>query len=81
MKSHDYMNGLIEISDQLGEWIEAAQAQGTLNPGLPAIAVLYTLYARACDSVLEFLKAADLYSDEEIVDMVMSTCFVGLNAR
>ena len=81
MKSRDYMNGLIEISDQLGEWIQAAQTQGTLNPGLPAIAVLYTLYARACDPVLEFLQAAELHSDEEIVDLVMSTCFDGLNAR
>ena len=28
MKSRDYMDGLIEISDQLGAWIEAAQAGG-----------------------------------------------------
>ncbi len=81
MKSSDYMNGLIEISDQLGAWIEAAQAQGAINPKLPAIAVLYTLYARACDPVLEFLQAAELHSDEEIVELVMSTCFDGLNAR
>jgi TetR/AcrR family transcriptional regulator of autoinduction and epiphytic fitness len=32
MKSRDYMDGLIEISDALGGWIEAAQAQGALNP-------------------------------------------------
>jgi len=77
----DYMNGLIEVSDRLGDWIEAAQAQGSLNPKLPAIAVLYTLYARACDPVLEFLKMSELHSDEEIVSLVMSTCFDGLNAR
>ena len=77
----DYTDGLIEVSDRLGSWIEAAQAQGTLNPKLPAIAVLYTLYARACDPVLEFLKMSELHSDEEIIEMVMSTCFEGLNAR
>ncbi len=81
MKSADYMDGLIEISDQLGEWIQAAQAQGTLNPNLPPIAVLYTLYARACDPVLEFLQASGLHTDEQIVELVMSTCFDGLNAR
>src|SRR3990167_8753299 len=47
MANKDYMNGLIEVSDCLGGWIEAAQAQGSINPNLPAIAVLYTLYARA----------------------------------
>ena len=81
MKSRDYMDGLIEISDQLGGWIEAAQAQGSLNPGLPPLVVLYTLYARACDPVLEFLKMAGQHSDEQIVDLVMATCFDGLRSR
>lgn len=81
MANKDYMDGLMEVSDRLGAWIEAAQAQGTINPALPAIAVLYTLYARACDPVLEFLKMGDLHDDTQIVDLVMSTCFEGLNAR
>lgn len=76
-----YMDGLIEVSDTLGGWIEAAQAQGTLNTKLPAIAVLYTLYARACDPVLEFLKMGGQHTDAEIIDLVLSTCFDGLNAR
>lgn len=77
----DYMDGLIEVSDQLGTWIEAAQEQGALNPALPAIAVLYTLYARACDPVLEFLKMGGQHDDAQIVDLVLSTCFDGINAR
>ena len=81
MKSRDYMDGLIEISDALGGWIEAAQAQGALNRSLPAIAVLYTLYARACDPVLEFLKTGGQHTDAQIVELVMTTCFEGLNAR
>mgnify|MGYP006268619893 FL=1 len=48
---------------------------------MPAIAVLYTLYARACDPVLEFLKASGQHSDEEIIELVLSTCFDGINAR
>ena len=81
MGNADYMNGLIEVSDQLGEWIEAAQEQGGINPRLPAISVLYTLYARACDPVLEFLKMGGQHNDSEIIDLVLSTCFDGLNAR
>ena len=77
----DYMDGLLEVSDTLGAWIEAAQKAGTLNPKLPAIAVLYTLYARACDPVLEFLKMGGQHDDAQIIDMVLSTCFDGLNTR
>lgn len=81
MANKDYMDGLMDVSDRLGAWIEAAQASGELNPKLPAIAILYTFYARACDSVLEFLKMGGLFGDEQIIDMVLSTCFDGLNAR
>jgi AcrR family transcriptional regulator len=77
----DYMDGLMDVSDRLGAWIEAAQAQGALNPKLPSIAVLYTLYARACDPVLEFLKMGGLYTNGEIVALVLSTCFEGLETR
>ena len=77
----EYLDGLIEVSDRLGAWIEEAQAQGAINTQLPAIAVLYTLYARACDPVLEFLKMGGQHTDEQIVDLVLSTCFDGLNAR
>ncbi len=81
MASKDYMDGLMEVSDALGGWIEEAQAQGQINKALPAVAVLYTLFARACDPVLEFLKMGEQHTDEQILDLVMSTCFDGLNAR
>jgi AcrR family transcriptional regulator len=79
--NRDYMNGLMEVSDALGTWIEAAQAQGAINPSIPAIAILYTVYARACDPVLEFLKMGGQHTDEQIIELVMVTCFDGLNAR
>ena len=76
-----YVDGLMDVSDRLGAWISAAQADGSVNPSLPPVAVLYTLYARACDPVLGFLKGAGLYSDEQIIDMVLCTCFDGLSKR
>jgi TetR/AcrR family transcriptional regulator, regulator of autoinduction and epiphytic fitness len=76
-----YVDGLMDVSDRLGGWIEAAQKDGTIDKKLPAIAVLYTLYARACDPVLGFLKGSGLYSEEQIIDMVLSTCFDGLKSR
>jgi AcrR family transcriptional regulator len=81
MASRPYMDGLMKVSDLLGGWIVQAQKDGAINPALPPIAVLYTLFARACDPVVEFLKMSELHTDEEIVEMVMTTCFAGLNAR
>jgi TetR/AcrR family transcriptional regulator of autoinduction and epiphytic fitness len=76
-----YIDGLMNVSDRLGGWITEAQANGSLNAALPPIAVLYTLYARACDPVLGFLKGAGLYTEQQIIDMVLSTCFEGLGSR
>jgi TetR/AcrR family transcriptional regulator, regulator of autoinduction and epiphytic fitness len=76
-----YMDRLMALSDQLGAWIVQAQADGALNPALPPEAVLYTVYARACDPVLGFLKAGGSYTDAQIIDMVMLTCFDGLASR
>jgi TetR/AcrR family transcriptional regulator, regulator of autoinduction and epiphytic fitness len=76
-----YVDALMFASDTLGGWIEAAQKAGQISSKLHAIAVLYTMYARACDPVLEFLKAAELYTDEQILDMVEMSCFDGLAKR
>jgi TetR/AcrR family transcriptional regulator, regulator of autoinduction and epiphytic fitness len=76
-----YLDRLMTVSDRLGAWITAAQTAGDLNPALPPEAVLYTLYARACDPVLGYLKASGTLSDEQVVDVVLSTCFDGLAAR
>ncbi|SEK16123.1 MULTISPECIES: TetR/AcrR family transcriptional regulator [unclassified Variovorax] len=81
MNNRGYLDRLVTISDQLGGWIQAAQADGSLDPKLPAIAVLYTLFARACDPVLGFLKAGGLQTDEQIVELVLATCFEGIAAR
>lgn len=81
MANKAYLDGLMVISDQLGGWIERAQQDGSLNPAWPPLLVLYTLYARACDPVLEFLKAGGQHSDAEIVELVLGTCFDGLSRR
>jgi TetR/AcrR family transcriptional regulator of autoinduction and epiphytic fitness len=76
-----YMDRLMNVSEKLGSWIEAAQAEGRLDQTLPPIVVLYTLYARACDPVPGFLRSTGEYSDEQIIDWLLRTCFQGLAAR
>jgi AcrR family transcriptional regulator len=81
MANKAYLDGIMQVSDQIGGWIEAAQQDGSLNPKIPALVVLYTLYARACDPVPGFLKAGGQHTDEQIVELVLASCFEGLNAR
>jgi TetR/AcrR family transcriptional regulator, regulator of autoinduction and epiphytic fitness len=69
------------LSDRLGQWIVQAQADGSLSADLPALLVLYTLYARACDPVPGLLRAGGAYDDEQIIGWVLSACFDGLTAN
>jgi AcrR family transcriptional regulator len=77
----EYMDRLFSLSDKLGAWITEAQSAGSLNASVPAEVVLYTLFARACDPVLGVLKAGGQYSDDQIIEYLLSTCFEGLAAR
>jgi hypothetical protein len=76
-----YIDRLVQVSGKLGAWIMAAQASGQLDRKLPPEVVLYTLFARACDPVLEFLKMGNDLTDEAVLDIVMRSCFEGLQAR
>jgi TetR/AcrR family transcriptional regulator, regulator of autoinduction and epiphytic fitness len=79
--AHDaaFTKHLLTLSDTLGQWIEQAQAEGTLNPALPGELILFTLYARACDQVLQVMKAAGQYDDETLCDLIVLSCFSGLD--
>ncbi|HET9822075.1 MAG TPA: helix-turn-helix domain-containing protein [Burkholderiaceae bacterium] len=81
MQHRTYLDRVMTVSDRVGAWITAAQAAGQVNPALPPEAVLYTLYARACDPVLAFLRAGGSLSDDQVIEVVLSTCFDGLAAR
>ena len=79
LKGHRaYMDRLFELSDRLGGWIVEAQKRGGLNPKLPSELVLFTIFARACDPVLGMLKASGQYSDEQLVELLLSTTFRGI---
>jgi TetR/AcrR family transcriptional regulator, regulator of autoinduction and epiphytic fitness len=73
-----YVDHLMTLSDDIGELIRQARADGHLHEKLRDEFVLYTLYARTCDPTLEFLKAGGTLSDDEIVEQMVSACFEGL---
>jgi TetR/AcrR family transcriptional regulator of autoinduction and epiphytic fitness len=80
MRHKTYVDRLIEVSEELGGWIEAAQAGGQLAD-LPSDLLLYTLFARTCDPVLDYLRLNGQYTDAQIVDLLLATTFDGLRPR
>jgi TetR/AcrR family transcriptional regulator of autoinduction and epiphytic fitness len=76
-----YLDRLIELSERLGGWISAGQADGSLAGSLPPEVILYTLFARACDPVLATLKLSGQYPDEQIIEWLLLSTFSGLRAR
>jgi TetR/AcrR family transcriptional regulator of autoinduction and epiphytic fitness len=81
MQHRGYLDRVLTVSERLGAWITAAQAAGEVSAALPPEAVLYTLYPRACDPVLPFLRAGGSLSDEQVIEVILATCFEGLAAR
>ncbi len=76
-----YLERLSRLTEALGDWIGQAQAAGTLSPALPGEVILYTIFARSCDPVADFLKMGGAFSDDDIVDLVVHTCFEGISGR
>jgi hypothetical protein len=49
-----------------------------LSPSLPGEVILYTVFARSCDPVADFLKMGGAFSDEDIVELLIHTTFEGM---
>jgi TetR/AcrR family transcriptional regulator, regulator of autoinduction and epiphytic fitness len=75
-----YVEALIKVTDAFGGWIEAARKKGLIRKSAPTELVMFTMFARACDPTLEFLRETGQYTDPQIVEMMVQTCFEGLAA-
>ena len=73
-----YAERVSELTELLGGWILLAQETRDLSPDLPGEVILYTIYARSCDPVSDFLKNGGAFTDDEIVGYVERTCFDGM---
>ncbi len=78
MADKGYTDALVAVTESLGVWIEQAQADASIDAALPPELVLYTVFARACDPVPNVMKASGQYSDAQIIEWVVGTCFDGL---
>ena len=82
MANRDYMDGLMEVSDRLGAWIEEAQAQGAHSAAvaseLPCCTRCMRGRAIRCWSSSRWAVSM---TTPRLSSMVLSTCFDGLKAR
>ncbi len=79
MGHQPYVDRLSDLTELLGVWIEQAQECGELSAALPGEVILYTIYARSCDPVADFLKDGGAFSDADIVELLVHTCFEGMS--
>ena len=75
-----YMTKVGQLIEALGQWIDQAQTEGLLAANLPGEVILYTIFARSCDPVADFLKQGGAFSDKEIIELLVRTCFNGLTS-
>jgi AcrR family transcriptional regulator len=73
-----YISRLMDLNELMGQKIERAKSDGTIRKDLPTEVVLFTIYSRSCDPTLDYLRMGDQYSEDEVIEFLMSTCFNGL---
>ena len=73
-----YISRLMDLNELMGQVIERAKSDGAIRKDLPTEVVLFTIYARSCDPTLDYLRLGDQYSEDQVIEFLMSTCFNGL---
>ncbi|MBC7500336.1 MAG: TetR family transcriptional regulator [Herminiimonas sp.] len=74
-----YVSRVLDMNELLGDLIERAKVDGAIRSDLPTEVVLFTIYARSCDPSVDYLKMMGQYTDPQIIDFLLSTCFDGLH--
>lgn len=78
LRSVEYVDILVELSERIGSLIRAAQKDGSIDATYREEFLLYHFYARSCDPTLEYLRSGGAMSDDEIVEHMVSATFEGL---
>jgi len=78
MNNARYISRLLDLNALMGDLIEKARADKAIRPDLPTEVVLFTIYARSCDPTLDYLRFTGQYTDQQVADFLITTCFGGL---
>ena len=78
MGTRGYTEALGAVGEALAQLVEQGIEAGELRSDLPVPVLLFTVYARSCDPSFDFLRASGEFSDEQVIDFMVATCFDGL---
>jgi TetR/AcrR family transcriptional regulator, regulator of autoinduction and epiphytic fitness len=79
-ETHDYSDALTDVGNALAELVVEGVERGELRSDLPVPVLLFTVYARSCDPSFDFLRASGEFSDEQVIEFMVASCFDGLAA-
>jgi len=78
LANREYVKRILKLNERMAELVKTAQAQGVIDPDLPAEVVMFALYARTCDPALDYLRMAGRYTNQQVADYLIRVAFVGL---
>lgn len=78
LANRDYVMALEDVGNRMADLVQQAAEQGRLRADLPVPVILYAIYARSCDPSFEYLRQSGEWSDDEVIAMMISSCFDGL---
>jgi AcrR family transcriptional regulator len=78
MSNTSYTAALADVGNALAELVDDGMRAGELRGDLPVPVLLFTIYARSCDPSFDFLRASGEWSDEQVIEFMLATCFDGL---
>lgn len=77
----NYLEQLLTLNAQVMQLIDQAKSQGDMSASIPSDAAMYLIYARSCDPTFDLLRGSGIYTDEEVIDLLLRACFDGLASR
>lgn len=78
LANREYVKRILDLNARMTNLVKAAQAQGVIEPDLPADVVVFALYARTCDPAVEYLRMTNRYTNQQVADYLVKVAFTGL---
>ena len=81
LMNFEYLALALRVNKRFYALVSEAKASGDINTAMPDDVIVYSLYSRACDPTVDFLRRDGKLKDEEIVESMVSATFAGFIAH
>ncbi len=78
LRNQAYVLSIMNMNQRLSTLVTQCQQDGSLNPELPVLVILYSYYARTCDPTVDYLLAYSGLDHASIRDHMITVSFAGL---